>query len=361
MSGLYLHIPFCKRKCLYCDFCSFEKTDLITEFLKAIPKEIELRLFPKFNIETVYIGGGTPSILKEKEIEKLFEIVRNKIDLSKVKEITFEANPESLNLEKAKLLLSLGVNRISLGAQSFNEEKLKYLGRLASVEQFESAFENLIKAGFENINIDLIYGIPNQTVDEWDKDLEYVKNLNPQHISCYCLEIHRGTPLWQDREKISDEEQEKMYFLAIEKLRKMGYAQYEISNFSKPGKKSLHNLNYWLRGNYIGFGPSAASCINEKRMVNSPQIDKYLHKLLGGLSPEFSQETLSQEDIYREKLMLGLRLSDGIEYNGDIFIKFKDKIVRAIEKGFLETNGNRVKIKERFLFVSNSIISEIIF
>lgn len=361
MSGLYFHVPFCRRKCFYCDFCSFENLSLIEDYLSALEKELSLCDKLPGRAETLYIGGGTPSVLKERQIERLFSIVEKRFEISGLSEITFEANPESMDLSKARLLRSLGVNRISLGAQSFDENNLRYLGRLASFSKFIEAFEALRKAGFENINADLIYALPGQQPQNWAKDLKKAIEFGFEHISCYCLEIHEKTPLGLRPERALDEDAEKMYFMAMEKLKEAGYEHYEISNFSKPGRPSLHNMNYWKRGDYLGFGPSAASCTGEIRRVNLSSLDKYLSSLSENLIPQSFSEKLDSKDIFREKLMLGLRLIDGIEYEGDIFIKFKDKLKEAIEKGFLEKDGNKVRIKEKFLFVSNAIISDIAF
>ncbi|GAB4028225.1 MAG: radical SAM family heme chaperone HemW [Elusimicrobiota bacterium] len=361
MSGLYFHVPFCTRKCLYCDFCSFENLSLIDDFILAIEKELSLCDKIPGRIETLYIGGGTPSVLKEEQIERLFSVIRKRFDLSGLKETTFEANPESMDLSKARLLRSLGVDRISLGAQSFDENNLRYLGRLASYKRFTEAFEALRKAGFKNINADLIYALPGQKPQNWAEDLKKAAEFGFEHISCYCLEIHEKTPLSLQPARAREEDAETMYFMAIEKLKKAGYEQYEISNFSRPGRRSLHNMNYWQRGDYLGFGPSAASCTGNIRRVNLSSLDKYLASLSAGLPAQAFSEQLDSEDVFRERLILGLRLNDGIEYKGDIFIKFRDKLKDALEKGFLEKDGNKVRIKEKFLFVSNAVISDIAF
>ncbi|MEW5950778.1 MAG: radical SAM family heme chaperone HemW [Elusimicrobiota bacterium] len=361
MPGLYIHIPFCKRKCHYCDFCSYENLSAIEDYLNLLEKEAEIKKEFTAEFETVYIGGGTPSVLNENEIEKLFSVIRESFKLSKNAEITFEANPESLNLEKAKLLYDLGANRLSLGAQSFDDNNLSYLGRLSSSSQFILSFERAKKAGFKNISVDLIYGIPGTTVNNWIKDLKKATSLEFNHISCYCLEIYENTPLGKKKDTVSEEEQEKMFFASCEILNKAGFDHYEISNFAKKGFASKHNLNYWLRGDYLGLGISAASCLGRLRTVNEKDFSKYRSKIEKNKEPYSFKEKLSENDVYREKLMLALRLKDGIEYEGDIFIKFKNKMETAFKKGLLEIEGGKVRIKEKFWFISNSIISEIIF
>lgn len=361
MAGLYIHIPFCKRKCGYCDFISYEKLDEIDTYLSAIEKEAQIRQTANKSFETVYIGGGTPSVLNEKQIEKLFSIINKNFFLSDKSEITFESNPESLTKTKAKVLKSLGVNRISMGLESFNDKNLSYLNRLAREKDFYKAFSFLEKAGFENINADLIYGLPYCSIKTWKEDLKKTVIMGFSHISCYCLQLHPHTPVGRKKEKIAEEKQEKMFFSAIEFLEKFGYEHYEISNFAKRGFRCAHNMNYWLRGDYLGLGISAASCFANLRMVNEKKQAKYYELISKSRQPTTFIEKLSKTDVYREKMMLALRIRDGIEYGGDIFIKFKDKVEKAIEDGFLEKIDNRVKVKEKFLFISNSVISSIIF
>ncbi len=361
MAGLYIHIPFCRRKCGYCDFVSGEDLNGIDRYLSAIEKEAQIRkgLYKRF--ETVYIGGGTPSILNEKQIEKLFSILNRNFSFPSDAELTFEANPESLTAGKARTLKSLGVNRISLGLQSFDEKNLSYLGRLAREEDFHRAFGFLEKAGFENLSADLIYGLPHSSHKTWREDLKKAAGMGFSHISCYCLELHPHTPLGLKNEKIDEKKQEKMFFSALEFLKKSGYEHYEISNFARKGFRCSHNMNYWLRGDYLGLGISAASCSGSLRTVNEKELGKYFELISKSRPPSSFCEKLSKIQVYREKMMLALRLRDGIEYDGDIFIKFKDKAEKALKDGFLEKTGGKVRIKEKFLFVSNSVISDIIF
>lgn len=359
MSGLYIHIPFCQKKCNYCNFFSIENIKLIEDFLKAIEIEFSLRKNELPEYKTLYIGGGSPSVLNLNQLEILFQLIeKNFGKIKNFKESTIELNPESANKEKLDLIKSFGFNRLSIGLQSTNNKILKFLGRLATYEKFLEVYKTARKIGFENINLDLIYGIPGQKIIDLKKDLKKIIHLSPEHISLYCLEIYKNTKFGKMNLKQDENLQAKMYFEIINNLEKNNYKHYEISNFSKKGYQSLHNLNYWNRGYYSGFGPGASSHIENKRFTNSENLNEYISGAKKGFFPKKMEEILTPQDIENEKIILGLRKIDGIELEASLIIKLKDKIERLLEKGFIEKKGNRIKIKKEFLFVSNSIITE---
>jgi len=369
MSGIYIHIPFCKKKCNYCDFLSFEKLYLIDNFLKALEIEFSIRKNEIKNLKTLYIGGGTPSILNIKQLEKLFNsIEKNFQKIDKFKESTIELNPESTNEEKIKLIKNYGFNRLSIGLQTTNDKFLKLSGRLSNFKEFIKVYNYARDNGFNNINLDIIFGFPGQTLKDLEKDLENLILLKPEHISTYCLEIHKDTPMAKMNLKQDEDILSKMYYEIINFLEKYSYNHYEISNFAYKGKESIHNLNYWNRGYYSGFGPGASSHINNIRFSNTDNIEKYIKNqismptspVIADSGMEVAMEKLSKKDILNEKIILGLRKINGIELDKEIIIKFNNKIEMLIKKGFLIKEENRLKIKKEFLFISNYILTQII-
>lgn len=356
--SLYIHIPFCKKKCNYCDFYSVNLLTLEDDFINALEKEFEFRkVYFSSNIKTIYIGGGTPSSLSLKGLEKLFSILSKYVNLSSVKEITFEANPESINKEKLKLLRSFHVNRISLGIQSADDVELKFLGRIHTFDEFLRVYD-AIRFDFV-VNLDLIYGLPKQYFSDFKNSLTSIIKLKPHHISIYALEIHENTPFWNNI-TVDDSLQHELYLKSIEFLEDNGYIQYEISNFSIENNISLHNMNYWLRGNYLGFGPSASSCYEKTRWKNISDVASYINSINNGkIELEYIEE-LSYNDIMNEKLMLILRTRKGVEINSDIYLHFKNQIENAFKKGYFEIFNSCLRLKKEYIFVSNSIISEMI-
>ncbi len=327
MAGIYIHIPFCRKKCAYCDFASVPgKEREVKSYLKALHIEIQLKSGVLKSPDTLYIGGGTPSFLKATQIAEILENIEKIIQpLNKFSEITFEANPESLSMDKIKILKEKSVNRISLGLQSIHRKSLKKLGRLSSPIKFHEAFLVLRKSGFKNINADIMCGIPGENLKDFSETLRFLLNLRPEHISLYSLEIHRGTPFSRMKMQINDDLAAEMYAFARKTLMENGYSQYEISNFSLPGFQSLHNLNYWNNGEYLGFGPSAVSYISQKRQNNVKNLKKYITYLIEKRQcPTVRTEKLKGREKLAEKIMLGLRKTDGIELGNDIFIKFRE-------------------------------------
>ncbi len=361
MPGLYVHIPFCRSKCGYCDFASAPgKPEEIDVFLEALGREASACAGLAGKFSTLYIGGGTPSLLSAGQLEKLFSIVSTLTGpLPGLAESTFEANPESLDAEKAALLKKVGINRVSLGLQASQDLLLKRLGRIAMSGDFLKAFALLRAAGFDNINADLMCGLPGQTRKDFLESIEWLLKLKPEHVSFYALEVHDGTPFSADGVKEEPGEAAGMYEEGAASLELAGLNRYEISNFARPGRESVHNLNYWEQGEYLGLGPSAASYLGGERRANTAGTAVYVRAALAGEAiPQQYRETLSGRKKNAEKIMLGLRKTAGIELPDHIFIEFREEVARLTEAGLLEKSGSRIKIKEDRLYVSNAVFRE---
>ncbi|MCX7642060.1 MAG: radical SAM family heme chaperone HemW [Elusimicrobiales bacterium] len=356
--SVYIHIPFCKKKCNYCDFYSITSIDLEKNFLNALKNELTLRKKYLTKVSSIYIGGGTPSCLSIDGIKFLFNLIENNISLKELKEITFEANPESLTKEKIDILKYYKVNRISIGLQSTNNEELNFLGRIHSYQDFVEKYKMIHKNFL--INVDLIYGLPNQDFENFKNNVYSVINLIPNHISLYALEIHNNTPFFGEIE-VDFDTQANIYIKTIELLENYNYKQYEVSNFSFKGLyNSYHNINYWRRGNFIGFGPSASSCIYNIRLKNISDIHSYISSLNNGKIELDYVEELDYIDIMNEKLMLSLRTCDGIAENSDVYYYFKNEIDRCYKDGYLEKSFGKYRFKKEYFFVSNSILASMI-
>lgn len=355
--SLYIHIPFCKKKCYYCDFYSIDQLDLKKFFLKSFFKELKKReyFFKNFKIRTLYIGGGTPSVLDAEELEFLFLALLRYINTKDLLEFSFEANPESINKDKVELLKKFGVNRISLGVQSLYDDELKFLGRIHSYEDFLRAY-SLLRRDFE-ISIDLIYGLPKQKPKSFIEALKKIVSLIPHHISIYALEIHKKTNFY-GRVTIDETLQKEIYLSSVEFLEKNGYIQYEISNFSLDGYQSIHNNNYWYRGNYVGFGPSSSSCFNNIRWKNISNLYYYINSLNNGKIELEYIEQLSFKDVMNEKLMLCLRTRNGISDKSDLFDFFKKEIEKSYNEGYLEYINGFYILKKEYIFVFNRVVSD---
>jgi oxygen-independent coproporphyrinogen III oxidase len=320
-AGIYIHIPFCKFKCNYCDFYSITEREHQREhFTKMLCNEIEMyALNHKFNfkIDTIFIGGGTPSILTSSQLDSILNSLNKNYDLSNVTEITMEANPGEAPLDKLVDFRKIGINRLSMGFQSLQPELLKFLTRIHSREQALETFKNARDAGFENINVDLIFSIPNQSLKMLEEDLNTVVKLNPNHISAYSLTVESGTDLNKlvKHNKVvmpKDESDLEMLFFVREVLAKNGYNPYEISNFSLPNQECKHNLHYWNSDPYLAFGPSAHGYDFQKRWWNVRSLDEYLKRLDNKESPIVSNEINNTTLKFNELLLNGLRLTNGI-------------------------------------------------
>jgi oxygen-independent coproporphyrinogen-3 oxidase len=365
--GLYVHIPFCRSKCSYCDFCSHvpreseyaKYTDALVRQIKAYKRD------ERIAVGTIFFGGGTPSLLPLEYMERIMLSVREAFAVLPGAEITIEANPKTLTPEGLAMYKRLGFNRISIGAQSFHKNELKILGRIHSPEDVSEAVAMCRSAGFLNVNIDLMYGIPEQSLSSFEQSLDRAIALSPTHISCYGLMLEEGTPLYERRESLTfpgESAECEMYYLAAEKLRAAGYEHYEISNYAKDGFYSFHNLIYWHTDEYIGVGLSAHSYFGKKRYSSSPDFSEYLS------DPELQYIT-DEDDAGGsfEYAMLALRLAEGLSLNeykarfGASFEEGREQKLSELEAaGYLLRENGRVALTERGFYVSNSILCELL-
>ena len=355
MTGLYIHIPFCKQKCNYCDFASFAgKENLIDNYLDALSQETAS--VQRKSFDTLYVGGGTPSLLTCAQLEKLGAlIVKNFSCVSSFTESTFEANPESLTKEKISLLRAAGFNRFSVGLQSFNDDELKMLGRVHTSADFLRTWENLRACGVQNINVDLIAGLPGQTLEKFLHSLEKLVTLAPEHISVYGLQIEEGTPFFARGIVCDQLLMRKMLEETRTRLKNAGYHHYEISNFALPGFESKHNLNYWRYGEYVGLGSAAASFVGGARRQNIPDIHAYVCRINAQQSAVGFSERLDGKALEGEKLMVGLRQLDGVEITPLQKEFFEKDIEKHIQHGLLVRDGKKVKLSEEGLFLANEV------
>jgi oxygen-independent coproporphyrinogen-3 oxidase len=371
-KALYIHIPFCVRKCRYCDFNSIvSESKIIDSYLNAIDKEMSI-VYDGYGFETIYIGGGTPTVLSETQLEKLLYSVARNFPMQDVCEYTIEANPGTLTVNKIRLLQEYGLNRISLGVQSFQDRQLDFLGRVHSSNDAINAFALLRKGNFKNINIDLIFGCPGQTLDDWKEELKIVSDLNPEHISTYALTYEDGTPLTKDMMDKSicktDERVElEMYKATIGYLTQNGYTHYEISNFARDGHECSHNHVYWRNVSYRGVGAGAYSYIEGFRTSNEKDVSAYIGKLQAGGDTKYFTEYLEPDQCASETVIMFLRLRQGIT-NGDFYARFGykledqfgDKIRKLLKNGFISYDDERLKLTEKGLFVADTILTEFV-
>ena len=372
--GIYVHIPFCRSKCQYCDFYSLggsrekELTDLYLEALASHIKECGARA-TEYEVDTVYFGGGTPSFFGAPALTRIFNDLQRRFNISPEAEISFEANPDSVSPQLLQKLHSEGFNRMSLGVQNDNDELLKKLGRPHNYEQAVQAVENARSAGFANISLDLIYGLPGQTFEQWKKTLGHVLELEPDHRSCYGLKLEEGTPLWDYRDCCNlpdDDDQADMYLFLCDKLAETGYNQYEISNFSRAGFESKHNLKYWTGGEYLGFGPSASSDFAGKRFTIRADITDYIEGVLHGGAILSECEAIAPRERAGEYVMLRLRTVQGIdadEYTRRFLLPFRPlaKLLdRFREMGFVRQDGAHYHLTPKGMLISNKILAELL-
>jgi len=358
MLGVYIHIPFCKKICNYCDFCKvYYKTGYVSKYLDKLELEIKSR-YKNELIDTIYIGGGTPNSLDIDELRRLFEIIKI-FKLKDKYEFTIECNIEFIDEDKLKLFKENGVNRLSVGVESIDKDILKILGRCHDEEMVLKNI-NLSKKYFDNINIDLIYGVTND-IEVVKKDIDMFLNLDISHISCYSLILEENTKLYIDKHKYIDEDIDKMMFDYInDTLVSNGYHHYEISNYAKDGYESIHNKNYWLNGSYYGFGLSAVSYINNYRISNTKNMNKYLNGDYVN-SQEYEDENIRKEN----DLILGLRLIDGIKI--DLFNrKYNDNLIdkevirKLIKDNMLEVDNGYLRCNYKYIYLLNDILVKII-
>ena len=356
-AGIYIHMPFCRVKCMYCDFYSVaDKDEAMPAFFNSLIKEIKMCQIETKNwtIDTIFIGGGTPSLMSPNQLESLIKELDNNFDLSNVKEFTIEANPGEAPEKRLSSFKSLGVNRVSMGVQSLDKNLLKFLTRIHGKEEVLKTFEALRKVGYDNINCDLIFNIPNQTLKIWRNDLKQILQLEPEHISCYSLTVEEGTQLYNyvNNGKIampSNDNSGELYLYTQKLMNDCGFEQYEISNWSKPKLECRHNLHYWEIDPCLAFGPSAHGFDGKTRFSNISNLDKYIQKIKLGKIPQLQKEKLSDKNYSNELIGFGLRIKNGInldkisdelKYSFDILIeKNKDKWGK-----FLIKEGNHLRL-----------------
>lgn len=369
--SLYIHIPFCKQKCLYCDFPSYAgKESLINEYIRALNEEI-LRKCSKYKIASIFVGGGTPSYLNEINLESLLKTI-NLLDFKDDFEFTIECNPGTLNEEKLVLMKNYNVNRISMGLQTTNDNLLKEIGRIHSFEEFKKNYNQARKAGFENINVDLMFGLPNQHMKDWKASLEDVMSLEPDHISAYSLIIEEGTCFYNlynnDKLNIPNEEEERsMYLFTKGFLEDYGYNQYEISNYAKVNKECFHNKVYWKFNEYLGLGVSASSFVDEKRFKNIDDIKIYIEKINNNEDVTEEIHVNNINDDMEEFMFMGLRMIEGINlktfkkrFGKDVFDIYDEVIKNNIKKGLLVVDSEKLYLSEKGIELSNYVMSDFI-
>jgi len=355
IAGLYFHIPFCVQKCNYCDFYSITKLNNIDLFTSCLIKELELfhkQFNKKIYVDTIFFGGGTPSLLHPSNFEKIFSKIHSIFEIQHNPEITIEANPGTIDIKYLADYKQFGINRISFGVQSFNDKELKFLNRIHSSNQAISAIEYAQKIGFENISIDLIFGIPGQTLSDWKRNLEKINKLDIEHLSIYNLIFEENTPLYKKLitgkvRQLNEEIEEEMYIHSVDYLEAIGFEQYELSNFAKRGYNCKHNIKYWTHQPYFGFGPSAHSYYNRQRYWNYKNLDLYFKMIENNNLPIEDKEVLDNYKFIIERIMLGLRY-DGLE------MTFISDIITNDKNQFIEQNI--LPIKNYFREISDKII-----
>lgn len=372
MLGLYIHIPFCVKKCNYCDFNSY-KMDINskTRYIEDLKKEMKLYKTEQ-EITSVFLGGGTPSILNSLELESIFDSIYENFNIAQEAEVTIECNPGTLSLDKLKTMKKIGINRLSIGLQAVQDYHLKAIGRIHTYEEFEKNYRQAKEIGFENINVDLMYCLPNQTPDEWKESLNKVVSLNPSHISAYSLILEEGTELYNMHEnnefEVIDEDVDMdMYNYTINYLKDNGYNQYEISNYAKEGCECNHNILYWKCKHYIGLGPGASGYLDDTRYNNVEALDEYYTLLSNNKKPIAHKEDLTIEDKIQEKIFMGLRMNNGIkfeDFKNEFDINFKEKYNEVIDKlksrNLINESKTGISLTQKGREISNSIFVEFI-
>ena len=372
--GIYIHIPFCRSKCQYCDFYSVTTKDdrILDGYLRAICTHIREagQLAPNHLVDTIYFGGGTPSLFGAEGMAAILTAIRKSFDVSARAEITFEANPDSVSDRLLRRLRSEGFNRVSLGIQCDNDEILKKLGRPHSYAQAEAAVKRIRKKRFKNLSVDLMYGLPGQTVEAWERTLKHVLSLNPEHISCYGLKVEEGTPLYDCKEfydLADDDTQADMYLTAVEILKSYGYRQYEISNFCRKGHVSRHNMKYWQGGEYLGFGPDASSDFGGRRFTAVRDLRGYIEGIQTGGQVLREMTEVAPRERAGEYLMMRLRTVAGIdpqEYEKLFLLPFApllETLQVCKQRGLAtQTYDGRWHLTPTGFLLSNSIISDLL-
>ena len=370
-AGLYVHIPFCSSRCSYCDFATgLYQRELAESYVHALIAEIESSRFHGAHGDTIYFGGGTPSLLTPSQLDRILATLHDHFAIDPATEITLEINPGSVNDEKLRDFRSLGINRASFGAQTFDDKELAKLGRSHSVADTLKTFADLRRAGFDNVSFDLIAGLPGQTLAGWQRNIKQALDLRPEHLSFYLLEVHQGTPLAEHiRRGIQPEPDDDlagvMYQWMLEQASQVDYEHYEISNLCQPGFHSRHNVKYWTAAPYYGFGCSAHSYDGQAfRWSNHRDVLKYVETIEGGLSPVVEEQQLSQTDVRAEALFLGMRLMRGIDlrrYRESFGVDLRDEhgedLDRFCKAGLLEFDGDLIRLTRNGALLSNEVFA----
>ena len=374
MAGIYIHTPFCKRRCIYCDFFSTTQSEKKPAYVHALCQELDMRkdYLEGEDIETIYLGGGTPSQLSQEELEEIFSTLYNIYKVKDDAEITLEANPDDLTPEYVHMLRSLPINRISMGIQTFQEETLKLLHRRHTAQQAIEAFRRCREAGFQNISIDLMYGLPGETLYTWKEDLKQAIALRPEHISAYHLIYEEGTALWKLREQHQVEEADEdlsvtLFRTLIDELTRAGYEHYEISNFCMPELHSRHNSSYWTGKKYLGCGPSAHSFNGTSRQWNVASLDKYIHAIQQG-KLDYEIEELDIYTRYNDFVITTIRTHWGMSlsqlrstYGKELYRYCLRMAKPHLEQGVLEIKEDTLKLTKEGIFISDGIMSDLLF
>jgi oxygen-independent coproporphyrinogen-3 oxidase len=373
--GLYIHIPFCARKCNYCDFPSFSGLELLfSEYTEAVCREIAIvsKEYGYPEADTVFFGGGTPSLMPTSEISKIVKTIYKSFKVKDDTEITIEANPGTITKEKAEVYKDLGFNRISVGLQAAQDRILKLMGRIHTKEMFIDCINLLKSIGISNINADIIFGIPCQSVKDWEETINLLLAFDLPHLSCYSLKIEENTPWFEMSQRgelpeVDEDLEREMYYVVMSKLNNLGYQHYEISNFSKPGFWCRHNLKYWTGKPYIGIGAAAHSFINNVRYANIINPEDYIKRVMDNASPVVFREEIGERERLSERLILGLRLMEGIslkqmerEFGHEAVGKYSKKIENLEEKKLICFNGDIIKLTKKGMDFANQVWVEFI-
>ncbi len=377
--GVYIHIPFCMKKCFYCDFVSYaNKEDMIEKYIKALEKEIKIKAEENklLKINTIYIGGGTPSFIDSKHIVYIINAIKESFNVKENAEITIEVNPGTVTKNKLEDYIKCGINRISIGLQTTNNELLKQIGRIHTYEQFLETYNLIRMVGFNNINVDLMLALPNQTIKDLEDSLNKVIMLKPEHISVYSLILEEKTKLYDLVEsgklELLDESIERnMYWKVKNILEQNGYKHYEISNFAKQGYESKHNLNCWNQEEYLGMGVAAHSYLNNKRYSNTENLEQYINKLLDeeGIKNDIVtvHEEQTLEDKQKEYMLLGLRKIEGVKISdfknkfvqNPIYI-FRKELDKLVKEDLIQVEDNNIKLTKKGLDLANLVFEEFV-
>lgn len=371
MAGIYIHIPFCKSRCIYCGFYSTTLLDLRKKYINAVCREMELRKnYIREPFSTIYLGGGTPSLLDEAELTKLFLYINNVYDVDRNAEITMECNPDDITPKFTNMLSRLPINRVSMGAQTFADSRLRLLHRRHNSDEVKHAVKLLREAGIKNISIDLMFGFPDESLSQWKEDISAALALNVEHISAYSLMYEEDTPLWKmlDTGKVKEIDEElslTMFKELVCQLTDAGYEHYEISNFARPGYRSRHNSSYWHQVPYIGLGAAAHSFDLNSRQWNVADLKLYIEEINNGIIP-MEREELDNDTTFNDIITTALRTSDGIDLNAmetHLGKRYRNTLISAagkhLEQGLLEIRHDRLRLTSEGIFISDMVMSDL--